>query len=217
VASFHFLDLPESARTSKLAPLFKDEISWPMSGPFFIQGDSDADASQLSLRMTRVATPFTLLIDVGCTGAATSAMERLLLRRQSILSALQGIDGADGRSVKAGASPTIFSSLTVDKDGRASDHGTNLVRFHLKLLTTSFPFATLWRQSLEVLRQCDQLLVTDDVTRTGAWPAFGEMRRILIPALSPDISHICFFLGHVQQGSGCAHAPQGQSDGGCTD
>ena len=117
VASFHFLDLPESVRTSKLAPLFKDEISWPMSGPFFIQGDSDADASQLSLRMTRVATPFTLLIDVGCTGAATSAMERLLLRRQSILSALQGIDGADGRSVKAGASPTIFSSLTVDKDG----------------------------------------------------------------------------------------------------
>ena len=49
VASFHLLDLPESARSSKLAPFFQDDVSWPMSGPFFIRGDTDADATQLSL------------------------------------------------------------------------------------------------------------------------------------------------------------------------
>ena len=105
------------------------------------------------LRMTRAATAFTLLIDVGCTGPAATAMERLLLKRQQILSAAQGIDGANGRSVKAGASPTIFSSLTVDSDGRPAASGTNLAGFHLKLQTLNFPSAPLWQESLEVLRK----------------------------------------------------------------
>ena len=87
VASFHLLDLPESARSSKLAPFFQDDVSWPMSGSFFTRGDTDADASQLSLRTTRVATTFPLLIGVGCTGAATMVMERLLQRRRLILTA----------------------------------------------------------------------------------------------------------------------------------
>ena len=87
VASFHLLDLPESTRSSKLAPFFQDDVSWPMSGSFFTRGDTDADASQLSLRTTRVATTFPLLIGVGCTGAATMVMERLLQRRRLILTA----------------------------------------------------------------------------------------------------------------------------------
>jgi hypothetical protein len=53
VASFHILDLPESARSDKLAPMFNKDISWLMSGPFHLQGNTDAEANQLSLRMTR--------------------------------------------------------------------------------------------------------------------------------------------------------------------
>ena len=87
VASFHLLDLPESTRSSKLAPFFQDDVSWPMSGLFLTRGDTDADATQLSLHMTCVATTFTLLIDVGYIGAATMAMERLLQRRQLTLTA----------------------------------------------------------------------------------------------------------------------------------
>ena len=131
VSSFHLFDLPEWARTSALAPLFMQEASFPMSGPFFIRGVTEEDAKLLTLRMTRAATPFTLLVDVGCKGPAATAMDRLLLQRQEIILALQGIDGANGRSVKAGASPSIFSSLTVDKDGRAAESGTNLASFHL--------------------------------------------------------------------------------------
>ena len=191
VVSFHSLDLPESARQNMLASCFNQDVSWPMYGPCYIRGDTDADANQLILRMTRVAVAFTLLIDVGCTGAASTAMERLLQRRQLIFTALQGIDGAEGRSVKAGASPTLFSSLTVDKDGQASAAGTNLASFHIKLLTSSFRSAPLWLQSVAVLRQSKQLLFTDNVIREGAWPTFGETgRRILIPAQGPDISHI---------------------------
>jgi len=55
VASFHILDLPESARSDKLAPLFNKDISWLMSGPFYLPGNTDAEANQLSLRMTREA------------------------------------------------------------------------------------------------------------------------------------------------------------------
>jgi hypothetical protein len=67
VSSFHIFELPESSRKSALAPLFQQDISFPMSGPFFIAGDTAEDANQLMLRMTRAATAFTLLIDVGCT------------------------------------------------------------------------------------------------------------------------------------------------------
>ena len=193
VSSFHIFELPESSRKSALAPLFQQDISFPMSGPFFIEGDTAEDANQLMLRMTRAATAFTLLIDVDCTGPAATAMERLLLKRQQILAAVQGIDGANGRSVKAGASPTIFSSLTVDSDGRPAASGTNLASFHLKLQTLNFPSAPLWQESLEVLRKSNLLLVTDDVTRKGAWPTYGgeaPKRRILLPALSPDVSNI---------------------------
>ena len=80
VVSFHSLDLPESARQNMLASCFNQDVSWPMYGPCYIRGDTDADANQLTLRMTRVAVAFTLLIDVGCTGAASTAMERLLQR-----------------------------------------------------------------------------------------------------------------------------------------
>ena len=174
VVSFYRLDLPESARQSTLDACFDQDVSWLMSGPCFIRGNTDADASQLSLRMTRVATSLTLLIDVGCTGAASTAMERLLQRRQLIFTALQGIDGADGGSAKAGASPTIFSSLTVDKDGQVAASGTNRASFHLKLLTPGFSSASLWRQSVGVLRQSKHLLFTDSVIREGTWPVFGK-------------------------------------------
>jgi hypothetical protein len=180
VSSFHIFELPESSRKSSLAPLFQQDISFPMSGPFFIKGDTADDANQLMLRMTRAATAFTLLIDVDCTGPAATAMERLLLKRQQILSAVQGIDGANGRSVKAGASPTIFSSLTVDSDGRPAASGTNLASFHLKLQTLNFPSAPLWQESLEVLRKSNLLLVTDDVTRKGAWPTYGGTSILVI-------------------------------------
>ena len=124
VASFHLFELPEASRTITLAHLFQQDISFPMSGPFYICGDTEADANQLTLRMTRAATSFTLLLDVGCSGPASTAMERLLRQRQQIFSALKGIDGPSGRSVKAGASPTFFSSLTVDDDGRAAASGS---------------------------------------------------------------------------------------------
>jgi len=55
VASFHILDRPESARPDKLAPLFNKDISWLMSAPFYLPGNTDAEANQLSLRTTQAA------------------------------------------------------------------------------------------------------------------------------------------------------------------
>jgi len=75
VSSFHIFELPESSRKSALAPLFQQDISFPMSGPFFIEGDTAEDANQLMLRMTRSATAFTLLIDVKCTGPAAYLLD----------------------------------------------------------------------------------------------------------------------------------------------
>ena len=94
-----------------------------MSGPFYGLSSTTVDANRLKATSQQLQLEFYLLVNVGVDeGSAASAKKHLGTMNSPIVTALQDIDGSDGRTCKVGAT-TEYMCITVNSDGEMASEG----------------------------------------------------------------------------------------------
>jgi hypothetical protein len=125
VVSFTPDMIPERIREHETnVPLFlADGCSVPFHGTICTTDSSPQAHQMLSLLARRTSLSFMLLVALPENAGAEGEILTPSVRRTRVLSALQQIDDADGKSIKDGAS-NRYREFFVDKEGRPSVSGT---------------------------------------------------------------------------------------------
>ena len=160
-----------------------------LSGPFCGLSGTPVDANKLKATARQNQIEFVLLVNVGLDeGSAETAKQRLGAMKGTLVTALQDIDGSDGRTCKAGASSTDYVCVTVDKDGMPASVGLSLAAFRVNLKVDSYLTCELVQKSLRVLQRGGQSLLFCDKTVRGTWPTHNTeagthyLHRLLVPS-----------------------------------
>jgi hypothetical protein len=139
----------------------------------------------LSLLSRRNSLSFMLLVALPENAEAEGEILTPSVRRTMVLSALQQIDDADGKSIKDGAS-NRYREIFVDKEGRPSVSGTMVYLFEINLAADRLTTAPLVQESFTVMKlTAGKFLITDPVL-IHQWPRHGakgaQVLRILVPS-----------------------------------
>jgi len=158
-------------------------------GPFCGPAATLVEANRLKATGQQRQVEFLLLVDMSLDDApAVTAKKRLGALNSTLITALQDIDGSDGRTCKVGATVTEYMCITVDKDGMPAAEGASMAVYRLKLKTDTYLSCALVQDSLRVLQQSGESLLCCDKTVRGTWPTHNTttglnlVRRLLVPS-----------------------------------
>ena len=164
-----------------------------MYGPFYGPSHTLLEANRLKATGHQQQIEFLLLVDVSLDDApAATAKQRLGALNSTLITALQDIDGSDGRTCKVGASVTEFMCVTVDKNGVPATEGASIAVYRLKLKKENYLSCELVQASLRVLQQSGSTLLCCDKTVRGTWPKHNTssgmnlVQRLLVPSTRSD-------------------------------
>ena len=164
-----------------------------LAGPFFGASDKLVDANRLKALSTQNTVEFYLIVNGGIEeGSAKSAPQRLGAVKQLLVTALQDIDGSDGRSCKVGTTSQEFGCITVNKDGEMVENGLSLAVFRLKLNAKTYLTCELVQKSFRLLQGSGQSLLFCDKTVRDIWPSHNtesgtsHLQRLLVPSTHKD-------------------------------
>ena len=192
--------IPESIRKLETnASLFsEDGCSVPVLGTICTTDVSPQAQQMLSLLGRRNSLSFILLVAFPESAEAEGEVLTPNVRRTRVLSALQQIDDANGKSIKDGAS-NKYREFFVDKEGRPSVSGTIVYAFDLNLAADRLATSPLVQESLAAMKlTAGKFLITDPVL-IHQWPRHGtkgeQVLRILVPssgqAAAMHLVHSC--------------------------